>query len=815
MFSSYMLIALENLKRQPGFAAIKVLSLALGLGCSILVLMHVLYAASFDKHFPNWQNTYRLVGGTTSGQREGVADGYAAQIKLDYPQIEFVARIASYSGRFSQGTNYSTQQFHWADPDIIDIFSLQFVSGDAGTALDVPNTVVMNETTARKYFPNEDALGQTLTLNDKVELRVAGVIRDLPDNTYLQIQMLIPIAAGKQLFGETPFFRDAMCCLSSAFTYLTLPNQQEAARINGDLAAFIERNIPEEDLPFAREVEFAMSLQPLADSYLSPITGEGEGNNRKQVLIVLGIFAALILLTSCINFANLSLAQIRQRHREIGVRKTLGAKRGQIMQQFLFESLLLTCIALLLVVPVVYFTIPAYTSLTGTTFTAAGMMQSGTILTLILFVFATGIFSGLLPALVLSRVEPASIVKGVAIQGRGRSVLRSMVTVVQYGFSTVLIILAASISLQIEHLSTMDTGFEKNNLIVLDTAFNPREPDAFDYDALINDLRQHPGVVAIGQSVAAPPDYNGYSLWHRPGSAGEESPPATFDVVDLGYFDAMQLRLLAGRWFSAEFPTDMMFSNGMPKSEDEPVGSIVITRQAVHNFGFDSPQAALDQILIQERFPYRVVGVIEDYYLSGGLEDVQRSVNILQVIQEVSFSTVLIRIDPTQLESTLAHIDSVWTKHRPDRPINRTFYNQTFNDLVSARTDGISKAATFASLITMLVSITGLYALAFYATRRRTKEIGIRKVAGASSAKIVGLLSWDFLKPVLAACALACVTGYFAINAYFQQFSSRVEISPVLYAVVTAGTLLIAMLTVATQCYRAANADPVKSLRYE
>lgn len=817
MLSNYLLIALENLKREPGFAAIKVLSLALGLGCSLLVIMHVLYATSFDKHFPNWQNTYRLVSSLTdSGQHidsVGAAGGYGAQMKLDYPQIEFAARVQPYTGRFSRAGISISQQFHWADPEIIDIFSLQFVSGDAAAALNAPDSVVINETTARKYFPNENSLGQTLTLNEQVELRVTGVMRDLPANTHLQLQVLIPIAAARRLLGETYMRDDSMCC-SGSLTYLTVTNPQDAARINGDLAAFVERHLPEDADDYARETQFAIALEPLANSYLSRRTEDGEGNNRKQVLLVLGIFAALILLTSCINFANLSVAQMRQRHREIGVRKTLGAKRRQITQQFLLESLLLTSLALLVAMPAIYLAIPAYTSLTGTTFTAAGMTQSGTIAVMILFVCATGIVTGLIPALILSRVELASIVKGAAIQGQALGALRSAVTMVQYGFSTVLIILAASINLQVIHLNTMDPGFEKNNLVVVDTTFNPRERDTFDYDALISELRQHPGIVAIGKSGSAPPNYNGFSGWRLPGSAVDSGPLATFDIVDIGYLEAMQLRLLAGRWFSAEFPTDYMFFNGLPQSKDEPVGSIVITRQAARNFGFASPQAALDQILIQDQFPYRVIGVVEDYYLSGGLEDAQRSINILQAIQ-IPLPYLLIRIDPAQTESVLAHIDSVWAQHRPEVPINRTFYNQTFNDLVVARTDGISKAAAFASIITVLVSITGLYALAFYSTRRRTKEIGIRKVAGASSARIVRLLSWDFLKPVLAACALACVAGYFAINAYFQQFSSRVQISILLYAAVTAGTLLIAMLTVATQCYRAATTDPVKSLRYE
>ncbi len=836
MFMNYLLLAWFNLKRQPVFSAIKVLSLAIGLGCSILVIMHVQYALSFDRHFTNAESIYRVVTDLKTDryiQMDGSSDAVAPQLRLDYPEIPFIAKVRGGNGLFGRsGEDSSANGFLWAEPDVIDIFTLDFVSGDPATALDEPNSVVLNETTAQKYFPDEQALGQTLTMDDVTELRVTGVMRDLPRNTYFRPQMLISVATGVQRFGPNFMGGNAWVGFGGTQTYVMIPDKAEAARVNAAFPEFITRNIPEQQRGFAATNELAISLQPFLDIYLGDRQGFGDGNNRAQVLLGLSIFAVLILITSCINFANLSLAQVQRRNREIGVRKTLGAKRSQIVVQFLFESLLLTAIALAIVMPAIYFALPVYTALTSTDFTLGWALRVGGFWALPLFVIATGALSGLLPALALSRFEPATIIKGLNMRGRASSWLRSGVTVVQFGFSTALIILALAIGMQIRFLNTQDLGFDKNNLVVLDSTYNIQDADAFDFDAMVNELEQHPGILHVGRSQAPPPATGPYNPWCLPSFAPGEFRPVSHLLVSENYFDVMGFTLLAGRWFSPDFPTDFTPNppppSGQPPApppaqpQPPPERGIVITRAAIKNFGFESPEAALGQLILpggggqgcNGPQKFRVLGVIEDFRQSGGLEDALQSTSILRATQD-PLRVLLIRIDPAQRDEALEHIDEVWTRHRPDVPIARTFFSQTFSDLVYAQTNGISKASAFASIITVLISAMGLYALAFYATQRRTKEVGIRKVMGATSKKIVYLLTWDFLKPVLLACALASVVGYFAVDRYFEQFSSRISIPVWVYVVVTLGTVLVAILTVALQCYRAANADPVKSLRYE
>lgn len=832
MFSNYLFIALQGLKKQPGFSAIKILSMAIGLGCSILVILHVQYATSFDKHFPNWERTYRLVSSVTSDQQFDLplaADPYAAQMRLDYPQIEYIANISGGRSLFSNGGDAASNTFFWAEPDIINILSLDFISGDPSSALTQPNTVVLNETTAQKYFPNQNALGQTLTMDSQdTDLRVTGIINDLPENTHLDFQMLISAETGRQIFDDDFMASGAWVSFNGTMTYLTLPTQADNESINADLANFVDRNISDEERIFAESANLTLSLEALGDIYLGPRQGmvNGEGG-RVQLLAGLSLFAALILITSCINFANLSLSQVLQRSKEIGVRKTLGASRSDIIVQFLFESLVLTFLALLVATPLIYLATPVYTNLTNTGFTFASIFQTDLVFILILFTVLTGILSGLFPALALSRFQAASIIQGISFKGSINRFIRPSATVLQFALSTSLIIFAIAISLQIRHLNTMDNGFNKDNLIILDSTFTSQTEGDFDYTAMTNELQQHPGIVSVTKSTATPPEIGSINAFILPGFAPGEFVTARRYFVDFNFVDTMQIEMLAGRNFSEDFPADFITLDSFfnPNSEEEQdlseetSSGIIITRFGASEFGFESPEDAIGKIVMEPRGPgdnveLRVIGVIEDFKLTGGLENPLDSVRVLSSSLD-PMRTLLIRVDPNQITSTLEYIDEVWSRHRPDIPVNRTFYDQVFSDIVNDQTNGISTASVFASIITVLISAFGLYALAFYASEKRTKEIGIRKVLGATSNSIINLLTWDFLKPVLISCVIAWGVGFYTISRYFEQFSSEVDISIFLYAAVTFGTLLIAGLTVAFQCYKAAISDPVQSLRYE
>lgn len=815
MLYNYFLIALQQLRKQPVFSAIKVLSLTLGLVCSILVIAHVQYTYSYDKHFQGWQNIYRMVTSFTTDQRMNsnqIADAYLPPLLQDYQQIETAARVQRANGLFARGDDAASNDYLWVEPQFLDIFIREFIRGDAKTALADINTVVMDETTAQKYFGSEDPMGQVLRLDNQFDLRVTGIMRDLPQNTHMDMPILISVETARTAFGPNFMNGSTWAGYGGTMAYMVIPSAAEALSISDDLADFIQRNVPEQQRDFVNRIDVTLSLEPLADVYLSPRQGFGsQGNPRTQILIGLTAFAILILVTSCINFANLSLSQVQQRGKEIGVRKTLGANRGQVIIQFLFESLLLTLIALLIALPAVYTLLPVYTALTNAEFTVATLLQANQIGVLILFVLVTGVLSGLVPALVLSRFQPVTSIKGLGLRGRMSRLVRSGITVLQFATAMILVLLAIAINLQISYLNDFDMGFNRINLVVLDTRFNPRNAEEFNYDALINDLRQHPGVINVARSQVPPPNTGGYNPWRREGWPQDQLVPISHFGVDENYVDTLHLKLLAGRDFSLDFPADFMPA-GQP--DPEQTYGALITPAAVSNFEFESNEDALNKILQIGNLTFRVVGVVDTFRLGGGLEDVLRSTSVLRA-NAAPVRPLLIRIDPAQQESVLAHVDEVWQRHRPEIPINRTFYTETYNQAVYEQTNGISKASLFAALITISIAALGLYALAFYSSQRRTKEVGVRKVLGATSGSIIGLLTWDFIKPVLVSSALACVGGYYAAAYFFGQFASHTALPLPFYGIVVLVTLVVAVLTVAVQCYRSANADPVKCLRYE
>ncbi len=812
MLLNYLLIALYNFRRHPALSATKVLSLAIGLGCGLLVLMHAQYELSFDRHFPNSESIYRLV---TNNQ--GVATPHsgprnAPALQQDYPEIAYITRMRPMTGAFKRGETSLSADYYWVEPDILDVFSLQFISGDVATALDAPDSMVLSEAAAAKFFPGQDALGQTLRLDDRTDLRVTGVMRDLPVNTHINLQVLLAADASPSLFGEH-IFNDQRSWVGGLFTYLRLPDAASANAINADLSNFLDRNLPDDQRAIASSNQWSLVLEPLHDVHLGGRTGVGAASdNTLKILLSLSAFAALILLSSCINFANLALVQVQQRSKEVGVRRALGATHAQIVVQFLLDSMLLTLLALLLALPAIELTIPVYTALTASSFTFASALATTSIAQMLVFVLATGVLSGLLPALALARFKPALVIKGAGLQDRSSSLPRASVTVVQFGFSTALILLALAIVMQIRHLNTMDIGFNKDNLLVIDTVAQ-NGMDNVGYEAMVNELRGRPGILAISRTNVVPPNPGGNFPFSRPGYGPNEVRNMSYLIVNAGYFDTLGLELVAGRWFSDELATDFHFGQ-TPTPEVPPAA--VITRQAARTLGFDSPEDALDQIISQtapaSMLPNRIIGVVEDFRFSGGLDS--KSTDVLRATSG-PVRVLLLRLEPGQQESTLAFIDGVWARHRPGLPINRSFFSDTYNNLVARQTQGISIAATFASVITILISAMGLYALVFYSTERRTKEVGIRKVLGATTRMVISLLTWDFLKPVLLACALACVGGYFAIGWYMQQFSSRIEVTPLLYMLVTTATMLVAVLIIIGLSYRAASAHPVEALRYE
>lgn len=821
MFFSYLSTALHSLRKQPVFSIIKILSLTLGLAASMLVVMHVQYAQTSNTHIADRNNTYRML--THMKMREinlpyrtfNSSDAMVTDLVADFgSEMPYLARIRYTRAIFSRGNDASENEMTWAEPDAVYLLDLRFLAGDAATALDAPGSVILSQKAATKYFGTANPMGLTLTLNDATDLRVTGLVEDQPLNATHGMEIIVSRATGAQIFGDNFMSGSAWLSFQGTHTFLTLPPGRDPEWFNANVPAFFDRHMPDDFRSLANALDYNISLQPITDIYLNPFDNFASPDNTrvKTVLLGLVLFAVLILATSCINYVNLSLSQIGQRSKEIGVRKTLGATRLDIIYQFLLESMLLTIIALLIALPIVAVLLPVYTNLTATEIVFADMFKSSLALLLLGVALITGLIAGIVPALSISRVEAVRALKGVVTQDRLGRFARAAVTASQFTISTALILLAIATYVQISYLQQMDVGFEKEGLVMLDTRYSPQEEDAFNYDAMRNEMAQHPSISAVAAANFLAPSTPPLFQWRSARSDPDDTVSVIYAGVSAGFAETWGLELLAGRTFSEQFPADFY----PPSSERKPSATygIMITDLAAQRFGLGTPEQALNEIVMMTNLSFRVIGVVKRFQLTSGMESEQRSVGVMMGIQ-TPMRALHIRIDPLQVDAAMAHIDQTWANHRGTTPINRYFYAQSLSDVIVRRNNGLSVASLAAAVITIIIAAMGLFALASYASARRTKEVGIRKVLGASSASLVRLLAWDFVRPVLIACLVAWPIAWYCIDLMYRGFAQTAPFPFIWYIGVTAGIVILAFATVAIQCYRVASADPVHSLRYE
>ncbi len=822
MLNNYLRSALRQFKTYPIYSAIKTLSLALGLGCSTLVILHFYYATSYDKHFDSWQNIYRLVTSSTvpdGSERRDNDRAMEAMVPLlmqDYPQIDYIAKARPSNGVFSRDGENLTNEFYWVDSEFLSIFSLDFVRADSDVPLLEPNSIILDESTARKHFGESSPIGETLTLNNDLDLRVTAVYRELPNNTHLQIPAMISTTTARQYLGPDFMNGTGWLNMTPTLIYLRINDPIQIESVSADLNNFLMRHADEQSRPTIDQFELSLSMQPLADIHLSSRGIRDNARGPAQVLQGLSVFAFLILLTSCINFANLSIAQFQQRMKEVGLRRTIGATRRQVTEQFLTESMIATAVAFLIGLAFVSVMLPMYNNLTATEFSEKDLLNATGVASMLLLVLLTGLVSGLLPAFVLSGLSPSNIVKGAGMrfQGAGAqfgSFFRSVITVLQFSLATVLIALSIAIYMQIDHLQEFEAGFDRENLVILNSFlnFDPNNSVGFAED-VPDELLQHPSIIAVGGSLY-PPLGRDNNPWTRPGWGPNESINVGHIAVGENYIPAYGMEVIVGRNFSSQIPSEFTSS---PRPGENNVYAAIIAETTAADFGFSEPATALDEIIQLGGIDYRIVGVIKDFHFAGGLESERNQVGILRAYNG-PMGALAVRLDSAQADSALAHIDAVWKSRRPNTPVNRSFFSETFDNLVFQRTNEIGQASLFSSLVTICIAVMGLFGLAYYYTQRRTKEVGIRKVLGASVEKLVLMLSKAFLTPVAWAVLIAAPITWYLVTDYYSGFSSRANFSLEHYLIIVFGIGFLALVTTASQGYRAAQSNPAGLLRNE
>ena len=821
MFRNYLTIAFRNLVSHKLYSTINILGLAIGLACVILITLFVRNETSYDKHWAKADQIYRVVRTFKrgSGNDDLLLATNAPQtgplLKADFPELEQVVRIWGF--RLLLGRDdiafYETG-IKFTDPEVFEIFDIPLIQGDPATALSQPFSIILGQKSARKYFGDEDPMGQTITLENRMPMKVTGIMEDLPDNTHLRVDMLASLSSMAMAFGES-FLENWGS--NNFHTYVLTPEGYDIADLEAQMPDFLIRHIAEDANDWT---EFP--IQKLTDIHLtSNRDNEQQANGSKTGVYTFSAIAFFLLLIACFNFMNLSTARSAQRAREVGMRKVMGANRKQLISQFLGESILLSLLAMVLAVALVELALPWFNSFIGLDLVLDYLGNPGILALLAGLALLVGFFAGSYPAFYLSAFRPATVLKGDLTRGNKGAMFRKVLVTAQFAISIALVIATGVVLAQMNYATDLDLGLDKEQIIVLQGA--PSTGFGSSYDTIKQELLKHPGIVSVTGANLMPSDQNTNSLGIRAEGNDPEGRGMPFLNVDYDFFKTFGIEVIAGRSFSEERGTDL----AEPPSEENPQtsASFMLNKLAARQFGW-TPEEALGkwfEVSTENHFEQSVrgpiIGVVDDVYFSSIREAIKPAFyQVMKASEEgamlPNYGKMAIKFRAGNVDEVLELIDATWKANLPSVPLNRTFVDDNFAALYKAE-EQQGQLFTIFALLAIFIACLGLYGLAAFTTEQRTKEIGIRKVMGGSVKDIVLLLTRDFSKLVLLANVFAWPAAWFLMNRWLENFAYRVDLSLLPFVVAAITALVIAWLTVGGLAMRAAWSKPALALRYE
>jgi len=812
MLRNYLKIAWRNITGNPLFSAINIVGLAIGLACCIIITLFVRYELSYDKHWDDADRIYRVTRDFYSNNLRlaNIAPPIAPLLQQDFPEIEDAVRLLS-PGEISLTRGDQTfreEDMAIADNNVFDFFNLKFIEGDAATALTKPTDLVITERAAERYFGSENPVGQSLRLMGQMDITVTAVIEDLPDNTHMAFELLgsmdaVPLMLGP---GEMESWGS-----NNYYTYIRLPEGYDPDSLESRFDDFLIKHRGE-DAPNGT----GLNLQRLKEIHLtSDRDSEWRTNGSISTVYTFSAVAFFVLLIACINFMNLTTARSTQRAREVGIRKVVGAKRSQLIVQFLGESVLLTMFAMLLAIAIVELVMPAFAAFVEKPL-AFSVGSPSVIGILLAGVVGVGLLAGSYPAFYLSRFRPVDVLKGVA-SSTGSTMLRKVLVVFQFATSIGLLIATGVVIVQMQYARDIDLGYDKSRNIVTSI---PYFADLWGtYEPMKAELEAHPDILSVVYSSRVPGmqnlDGSGYI------AEGEQ---ITMDgilglsdiKVDYQWFEHYDVAFLEGRPFrESEMRIEM-------PTEDNPVtyGSAILNESAARRFGW-TPEEAVGKIIRQpmsrdlDTFVDReIVGVIPDIHFSS-LRD-EKKATVYAEPNERYGRRLSVKLAAGDHRDAIAHFEAVWKQILPAEPVFWEFLDERFDALYRSEGRQATMFAMF-SAFAIFVATLGLFGLASFTTERRTKEIGIRKVMGASIKDIVLLLTSEFTRLVLLANIIAWPIAYYFMSQWLNRFVYKAPLTEWAWLFVASAiaALAVAWLTIALQASRAAVSRPVLALRYE
>jgi putative ABC transport system permease protein len=794
MFKNYIKIAFRNIKRHLGYSFINIFGLGVGMTVCLLMLMYVVNEISYDDFHVKGDRIYRLAcdWGTQGSKMKfaGSMPAFAPALNSEIPEIEVAGRIRHNSEMIILGTlneKYKQSQIFHADPEVFDIFSWKLLEGDASSVLEDPFSVVITQKIAKKYFNSGDPIGKTLNIDGNL-YRVTGLLKDFPPNTHLECEILISYATVLSLdkYPSQPWTQ-----WGDDLTYFVLRENSSLDSVAEKVDALLTQNTGEW---FTNKMDLV--LQPLSKIHWETEYRGDIGVKGNILYVYLFLSAAILILAiACFNFMNLSTSRYLDRMKEIGVRKVVGANRKQLIRQFLTESLMVTTVSMafgVLLFNILYASLYSYL---GAPFGFSFSHFQNLYAIVILMVLVVGLLAGSYPAWFMSRFHPADIMNKRAVKSTSRVSFRNVLVVLQFAITIMLIAGTISIYQQIGYMKNTDLGFDKEDVVLAYFPFtNPLAKEK--YPVLKTEFLKHQNIVEVTGVYTVPGINSQYNMTVRKMGRGEDSMTIQALPADFGLVESLGLEIVSGRDFSEQYSLD---------SQE----SVLLNEAAVKMFGFENPVGEKLQLFGEREMS--VIGVVKDFHVKS----LHSKINpILIYVDPKFYLLTATKIKPENSEATLAYMGDVWKEVLGESEFNYRYMKDAYYSFYASE-EKTGKLISIFTMLALFISCLGLFGLAAFMTNRKVKEIGIRKVLGASVRSIATLYSKEFTKWVIISNIIAWPIAYFLIDKWLGNFAYRIALTPIPFVLSGIAALLIALVTVSSHAIRAAMANPVYSLRSE
>lgn len=790
MLKSFLHLTFRNILKYKGFAFINITGLAIGLAASLLILLWVQDEFSYEKYNLNAENIYRVEEDQFySGDRYHVTvtpHPCGPVWKEKIPEIREQTRLNRLPRiLFRQEDKVFFESAIVAvDSGLFKVFTMPFILGDPETALNSPHSIVLTEKLASKYFGDTNPMGKTITIENKLQFMVTGVMKDLPRNSIFTFEGMIPYSFLYEINAVDNGWGN-----NSIFTFVLLEKGSDIEAVNKKLTDVVLENLPQTQTKYL--------LFPLRDIHLHGQFGFEISKGPVIIVYIFTLIAVFVLLIACFNFINLTTAKASGRSKEIGIKKVTGADQKTLIIQFMVESLFLVAVAMLFALILVGVALPLFNNITGKKFILHDLFQFRFIISVIIVGFAAGVISGIYPAFYLSSFKPVAVLKGETVSGKGNGRLRQILVIIQFTLSILIAVTAVFIYMQLKHLQDTDLGFDKENLICI-----PMLGDMLPkYYSLKDELRKETliqGVTAARSNPVRIGSNSGGADWE--GRDPEKRVLIGTNAVDYDYLETMKMELKSGRDFSRDYPSDFA---------KDTTGNFLVNEEVVKIMGVDDP--------VGKSFSFmgingRIVGVLKNFHFKGADQPIEPIAFALTGPEYLNF--ILIRLVAGNIPEALKTAENVWIKVLPEYPFDYSFIDEDYNNLFRTQLR-LTKLLKYFTILAVIIACLGLYGLSAYSTEKRTNEIGIRKVMGAGTGNILYSMVKEFMVLIFISLLIALPAGWIIVQNLLMQFASRIDLSLTVFALIAAGALLISLITVSFQAFKASWINPAEALKVE